>query len=129
MSKKYLKSGTVGEGKSVPKGGTPLGLPYKVYVAKLSQSLTADPTAVVLENTLGEEVTWTRAQMGRFFGSIPSGFVRDKTVVITFASGTDATATGLWWDADNVAIVQKLYATGADTDQMYHQYVEIRVYE
>jgi hypothetical protein len=40
------------------------GLPYKIYTALLSQSVTADPTVIVLENTMVNPVTIARQSAG-----------------------------------------------------------------
>lgn len=44
-------------------GGGGGGASYAIYTALLSQSGTDDPTATVLENTLGGTVVWTRELM------------------------------------------------------------------
>lgn len=41
-------------------------LPYKVYVAKITQTGTSDPTVTVLENTLGSNLTWQRNNSGNY---------------------------------------------------------------
>lgn len=43
------------------------GSAYKVYTALLTQSGTSDPTAVILENTLGAPVTFSRAGNGTYY--------------------------------------------------------------
>jgi len=43
------------------------GSAYKVYTALISQSGTSDPTAVILENTLGAPVTFSRIGDGTYF--------------------------------------------------------------
>lgn len=40
---------------------------YKVYTALLTQSSTSDPTAVILENTLGAPVTFSRVGDGLYY--------------------------------------------------------------
>lgn len=45
---------------------TPFELPYKTYVALISQTGTNAPTAVVLENTLGVTITFTRPTTGDY---------------------------------------------------------------
>lgn len=37
---------------------------YKIYTALLTQEETSAPTAIVLQNTLGITVTWTRYDVG-----------------------------------------------------------------
>ena len=43
------------------------GSTYKVYTALISQSGINDPTAIVLENTLGAPVTFSRAGDGTYY--------------------------------------------------------------
>ena len=58
----------------------------KVYLALVSQSGTGAPTATVLENTLGESVSFTRSNVGLYLISGDSGFNIDKTMK-QFAAG------------------------------------------
>jgi hypothetical protein len=53
--------------------------PYKVYRALLTQTGSADPTAVVLENTLGESIIWKRSTTGGYTAEKTSGFDITKT--------------------------------------------------
>lgn len=61
--------------------------PYRVYVALLSQSGTDDPTAIVLENTLGWTPVWVRIGAGVYSTTHTSGFPQDKTFVLLPAFG------------------------------------------
>ncbi len=46
---------------------------YKSYVANISQSSTGDPTiSALLENGLGEAVTWTRGGLGTYYADVVS---------------------------------------------------------
>lgn len=72
-------------------------LPYKRYVALLTQTGTAAPVATVLENTLGGTPVWARNGAGDYKMTLASAWVADKTVVtITpthdFSDGVDAAA-------------------------------------
>lgn len=49
----------------------------KIYKALLSQTGTNDPTAVVLENTIGP-VLWTRSNTGAFHGTLTGAFTSKK---------------------------------------------------
>jgi hypothetical protein len=51
---------------------------YLVYTALLSQSGTDAPVATVLENTLGQTITWTRSALGRYDGTFSSGYDASK---------------------------------------------------
>jgi hypothetical protein len=58
-------------------------LPYKIYVATLTQSSTSAPTATVLENTLGGTVVWTRTGTGDYLATLSSAFTANKTIILT----------------------------------------------
>lgn len=51
-------------------GPTGQGVTYKSYVALLSQGATGAPVATILENTLGESITWTRWNAGVYYATI-----------------------------------------------------------
>lgn len=56
--------------------------PYKVYTAVLKQQNTNEPTAVVLENTLGGTVVWTRNSTGNYYGTLNNAFpIQNKIAV------------------------------------------------
>lgn len=44
------------------------------YVARLSQTGTAAPTASVAENGLGKTITWTRTSAGVYTGTVSGGW-------------------------------------------------------
>lgn len=50
------------------------------YVATLTQSGTDAPTAIVLLNTLGGAVVWTRDEAGRYTGTLNGAFPAGRTV-------------------------------------------------
>ena len=52
--------------------------PYKVYSALLTQSGTDAPTAIVLENTLGGEIVWSRDSIGEYYGTLNGVFKINK---------------------------------------------------
>lgn len=58
--------------------GVTIPLGYKVYRALLSQSGTNAPTAVVLENTLGGTLVWTRSNAGKYVGTLAGAFPINK---------------------------------------------------
>lgn len=57
--------------------------PYKVYTALLSQSGTSAPTAIVLENTLGGTVVWSRSSTGIYHATLSGAFITNKTICQT----------------------------------------------
>jgi hypothetical protein len=64
-------------------------VPYKKYIALISQIGTADPTVTVLENTIGD-IVWTRSSIGDYLGTLTGAFLQPKTYIIfqNFYSGT-----------------------------------------
>lgn len=65
---------------------TRLGIQTKTYRALISQSLTNNPTAVVLENTLSGAIVWTRQAMGSYIGTLSGAFLISKTIVIPYGA-------------------------------------------
>lgn len=59
------------------------GLGYKVYTALISQSGTSAPTAIVLENTLGGTVVWSRSSGGVYHATLSGAFTINKTICQT----------------------------------------------
>lgn len=57
----------------------------KVYKALLTQTGTAAPTAVVLENTLGG-IVWTRSAMGVYTATLSDAFTENKTFILAQCS-------------------------------------------
>jgi hypothetical protein len=53
---------------------------YKKYIALISQSSTAAPTVIELENTIGP-IVWTRSAVGIYFGTLTGAFTANKTYV------------------------------------------------
>lgn len=60
-----------------------VGLPYKVWVANLTQSGSDAPTATVLQNTLGGTVVLTRNSTGSYTLTLSSAFTAGKTAIFT----------------------------------------------
>lgn len=110
-------------------GGGGGGTSYLKYVALLSQSGTDDPTAIVLENTLGGTVVWTREDVGFYVGTLAGAFVEDKTAL--FIVNTRGLDTGIFITRGNSNAVE--IQTGDSDGTSRDSYldvttVEIRVY-
>lgn len=52
---------------------------YKIYRALITQTSTNAPTVIVLENTLGGNIVWTRTSQGLYNGTLLNAFPADKT--------------------------------------------------
>ena len=102
-------------------------VPYKRYIATISQVGTADPTVTVLENTIGD-IVWTRAAVGDYLGTLTGGFPdQDKTYLIIGQSQTDRFSIN-YIDPDNVDIIT-LDSAGVNQDTLLgYTTIEIRTY-
>jgi len=108
---------------------TGLLLNYKSYVALITQSGTAAPTAIVLENTLGE-VTFSYIGVGRYNVITNSLFTLNKTFALITNSNRGTNAI-YQIDVDNFRIYCKdLTASGNPflNDALDNTTIEIRVY-
>lgn len=96
---------------------------YKSYVALISQTGTAAPTVVILENSLGD-IVWTRTSAGQYVGTLTGAFISTKTFVrinTSINTGTIVTTSRL---GDN-----QIAVTSATTDAILSSNpFEIRVY-
>lgn len=101
----------------------------KVYLALLSQNGTAAPSAIVLENTLGVTVAWSRTSAGNYVAT-PSApaFTTNKTAV-TLANNTGQYAHLGWaFSGNNLNIETKIEQIGASDGVLALNTLEIRVY-
>lgn len=106
------------------------GLPYKTYVARLSQSGINAPVATVLENTLDADVEWGRSGTGRYPATIAGGFEAAKTLVLVTGNtvGTGPSIYAYFFSGGGITLsVFDDSLTDAD-DRMNGASIEIRVY-
>lgn len=110
--------------------------PYKVYVARLSQSgSTANPDADILENTLGATITWTRQDTGIYIGTSSVAMFDPQTTMLFmnnagFAGYTYPTyRAGGYQSANEIFIIcVKTDSVATHVDPLGPVYVELRVY-
>jgi len=104
---------------------------YKVYTALLSQSGTNDPVAVVLENTLGQTITWSYNDPGNWNSNDITGATQNNLWV-----SFNKKSHGKYVDAHEhntggasaVYINQVSIISGSNVDGLVKGYIEIRVY-
>ena len=102
--------------------------PYKVYTALLSQTGTAVPTAVILENTLGGTVVWTRAGTGSYIGTLTGVFTNLKTWT-TIGGNYNTPSSFLRLNRSTLDIVSIVTESGGISDNVLENTsIEIRVY-
>jgi hypothetical protein len=106
--------------------------PYKVYTALLTQTGSNAPTAIVLENTLGSELVWTRNVAGTYSATLTNAFPEVKTFILTPSDGgydSDVLRTGggdpykLFRNSDDEIILVLAY-----DDILNNTPIEVRVY-
>jgi hypothetical protein len=112
--------------------------PYKKYVALLTQTSTNAPTAIILENTVGD-IVWTRSDAGVYVGTLAGAFGTDNTfiikaglpgVVVSDLSGNTTTAlvSHSVGGADTVYLSTFENGEVPADDWLYKYPIEIRVY-
>jgi len=100
---------------------------YKTYTALLSQTGTNAPTAIVLENTLGGTVVWTRSLIGNYVGTLSGAFTTNKTAVLHGNGTTNTIVSSIVSSVNSVGIVTTTAGAGAD-GLLSNTTLEIRVY-
>lgn len=118
-----IKAGTIAlEENTVP-------LKYKVYTALLLQSGTGDPVATILDNTLGEDIIWTRGGVGDYTGTTAGAFTLDKTALFITNASSQGDGYGIQYGDSNEIYISTSNATDNTIDGMLNKVtVEIRVY-
>jgi hypothetical protein len=104
---------------------------YKKYIALITQSSTAAPTVIELENTIGP-IVWTRISTGVYEGTLTGAFTLDKTYTTLNQVYTNSIALVYRKDIDVIKIeTTNLHSpTAAHHDtHLLKNTLEIRVYE
>lgn len=105
-------------------------MPYKKYVALLSQSGTDIPEANILENTIGV-ITYDRISAGRYIIQSSGLFTANKTIVFVqpLTRGADyGFMMSAYGDSSNIYLETTSYLGGNIDELMYQTGIEIRVY-
>ncbi len=104
-------------------------LGYTVYTALIQQAGTAAPSAIVLQNTTGGTITWTRTSAGSYKAVI-SGvtFVANKTAIILGNTNASMSIASVRKTTTDVTFEQKLISTNASADGVSDVVIEIRIY-
>lgn len=102
-------------------------LPYKCYCVLLSQTGTAAPTVVTLQNTIGT-IVWARTSQGLYTGTLVGAFTVDKTFLlfqggVQLGSSTDVISAFTRTSANVVTL-----STNGSDDVILKSSIEIRVY-
>lgn len=110
------------------------------YVALLTQTGTDAPVAVVLENTLGGDLVWTRDGTGNYFGTLLNAFIgytnieninRSTFTRLISDDGTGPVGRGYWMFKGSINAVYLKTTSDIETydDGILTQtYIKIEVY-
>ena len=104
--------------------------PYKVYSALLTQVDTDPPTAIVLENTIGN-IVWSYIEVGNYKGTLSSAFTTNKTFVfINSLQSYDVNTAGVTtYNVNEVNVTTGVPDGGTPTNGiLINTPIEIRVY-
>jgi hypothetical protein len=105
-------------------------VPYKKYVATISQTGTSDPTVTILENTIGD-IMWTRVGVGVYQGVLSTAFPdQDKTYLMinqNTQSGGQINYIN-WFDASTIEIATLDTTFTPDDSLLLNTTIEIRTY-
>jgi hypothetical protein len=104
---------------------------YKKYVALMTQTGTAAPTVIVLENSIGD-IVWTRDSTGIYEGTLTGAFTLDKTYTMMSVVLVDGIVNVFRFSDDVVRVATtNLKNPHADyhDSHLFNNTIEIRVYE
>ena len=99
--------------------------PYKVYIALLTQTGKDNPTADILENTLGYNIDWIWQNDG-YYASIQQ-FEKSKTYLSITNNSFNTQVVNFGIDIYSGMDIIQIY-TGDQNDKLVRSCVEIRVY-
>jgi len=105
----------------------------KIYTALLTQSGTGGPSAVILENSIGD-IVWTRQSTGVYVGTLAGAFPTGKTLVMFNSGGTadtvaDSVRAAAYYDSVNTVRVIVVGSGDSPTDdELLNATLQIKVY-
>src|SRR3990167_5465013 len=101
----------------------------KVYKALLTQAGTDAPTAIILENTIGN-IVWSRNGVGDYLGTLTGAFSSINKTAIQFTNNPgdpDRTDSPYWNNINSIGILTKYTGILSD-DVLYYGTITIEVY-
>ena len=103
---------------------------YERYIALISQSSTADPVVIELENTIGP-IVWTRKATGEYSGTLTGAFTLNKTYAMISNALADSIVMITTTANDINIITTNLHSpiAVAHDGHLNNNTLEIRVYE
>ena len=103
-------------------------LGYTVYTALVTQVTTGTPTAVILQNTTGGTITWSRVSTGSYKATISgTTYVANKTAIIISTTNASKSISATRKTTTEVTLEQKDLANALE-DGFDNVTIEIRIY-
>ena len=102
--------------------------PYKVYTALLTQTGTSAPTAIVLENTLGGTIVWTRTGIGVYRATLAGAFVINKVAHFITSGSSDSFKVINRIDSNIIQLASDSFSASPSDGIIGSDTIEIRVY-
>lgn len=100
----------------------------KIYKALMTQTGTAHPIAIVLENSIGD-IVWQRAAEGQYQGTLLNAFPTDRTLVTMYNNmGDQTTDLQALPDSENTVTITLNYGGVADDGWLSNTPIEITTY-
>ena len=102
-------------------------VPYKKYIATVTQTGILDPTVVVLENTIGD-IVWTRTAVGNYLATLVGAFPdADRTYLIVGQNNGNFFNLG-WTTTDDLVLLSSDPANISTDGLLLNTTIEIRTY-
>jgi hypothetical protein len=101
-------------------------VPYKKYVALISQTGVLDPTVTVLENTIGD-IVWTRFAAGDYRGTLTGAFP-DQDMTYLILSNTNTGQVLIKWLSANEIRIRTFDPLPGEDSRLDYNTIEIRTY-
>lgn len=106
---------------------------YKSFTALVSQTLTENPTLIILENDFDTAITFTRISTGVYEGSFGNAvMLANKTTVVVANNSLEVNDYLSTFQQDNILTIKKLFRAGGGAgiprDELNNVTLEIRVY-
>lgn len=89
---------------------------YLEYEGIMSQTGTSAPTVILIKNTLGSSIVWTRSSTGIYVGSITGGFPSSSTLVFVTNGYQAGWVNGVCSVPGGEIVLNSFSSTGARTD-------------
>jgi hypothetical protein len=108
---------------------------YKVYTALITQTGTASPVVIVLENTTSATIAWTRNATGRYIATASATLFTIGKTLVSLSSGSTSGTDGKFLKAEGTAstTIQAIYNHDTNTNASVDgisagSMVEFRIY-